>query len=552
MNFGQLWRQGLGWRIRCEPHVSVMAKRVFARIKSDKSGEFEVSDSTDVCHMLEWFLVRFPLEMEKADAEHLSAQAAIFRADQEKCQSVLSAEYTPRRFDLMREPRLYQMRAAELFWAKRALLLADDLGLGKTCSGICTLREPAALPACVICPAHLSLQWAEEIRKFAPDLVTHVVKTRKTYPLPTKHGPVDVVILSYSKADEWAPILRARSNSIICDEVQELRHSGTNKYNACEQIANGCKYRLGLSATPIYNYGGEFWNIGNILYPQELGTRDEFATEWCDHAGEKMKIKDPEAFGAWLRERHLLLKRTRQEVGRELPGLQKIMQVIPCDEEQLVAGESRAAELARIMLDEMAAPVLRMQSASELDLLMRKWTGMGKSRHVAAFVEMLLEQGEPVVLFGWHRAVYEVWLEKLKKYNPVLYTGTESPTQKAAAKEKFIKGESKLFIISLRSGAGLDGLQSISRTVVFGELDWSPQVHDQCSGRVYRDGQEEPVTAYYLIADIGSDPIVAEMCGVKRAQSEGILGDTGGGVLVQTDHAAAVRRLAQSFMKSKT
>lgn len=552
MKFGSLWRQGIGWRFSCEPHVAVMAKRIFARIQSDKTGEFEISDSTDTANMLEWFLQRYPMEMEEADAAYLAEQSAIFRADSEKCEAVLSENYSPTVFDLAIEPRVYQMQAAELYWAKRALLLADDLGLGKTCSAICTLREPNALPATVVCPAHLCQQWADEIKLFAPDLVTHVVKTTKTYPLPSKYGPVDVVILSYSKAGSWSPILSARSKSLILDEVQEVRHRNTNKYNAIERIAYACVYRLGLSATPIYNYGGEFWNIGNILYPQEIGTRDEFATEWCDHAGEKMKLKDPEAFGAWLRERHLLLRRTRQEVGRELPGLQKIMHTIPCDEEELVKGETRAAELARIMLDELAAPALRMQSAAELDILLRKWTGLGKARHVAAFVEMLLEQGEPVVLFGWHRGVYEIWLEKLKKWNPVLYTGSETAQQKTAAKEKFIRGESNPFIISLRSGAGLDGLQNISRTVVFGELDWSPQVHDQCSGRVYRDGQEEPVTAYYLIADVGSDPIVAEMCGVKRAQSEGMLGMTGG-ALVQTDHAAAIRRLAQGFVnKSKT
>lgn len=44
---------------------------------------------------------------------------------------------------------------------------------------------------------------------------------------------------------------------------------------------------------------------------------------------------------------------------------------------------------------------------------------------------------------------------------------------------------------------------------------------EQCGGRIHRDGQEEPVTAYYLVADAGSDPIVADILGVKRSQIEG-------------------------------
>ena len=78
-------------------------------------------------------------------------------------------------------------------------------------------------------------------------------------------------------------------------------------------------------------------------------------------------------------------------------------------------------------------------------------------------------------------------------------------------------------IISLRSGAGLDGLQfSGCRTVVYGELDWSPAQHEQASGRVHRDGQKEPVVAYYLVSDEGCDPFMVDILGIKREQSEGI------------------------------
>jgi SNF2 family DNA or RNA helicase len=83
---------------------------------------------------------------------------------------------------------------------------------------------------------------------------------------------------------------------------------------------------------------------------------------------------------------------------------------------------------------------------------------------------------------------------------------------------------------------------------VFGELDWSPGVHEQCIGRVHRDGQTEKVVAYYLVSDRGSDPVVADVLGLKRAQIEGVRDpdaslieklETGGG------HA---RRLAEAYL----
>lgn len=93
-------------------------------------------------------------------------------------------------------------------------------------------------------------------------------------------------------------------------------------------------------------------------------------------------------------------------------------------------------------------------------------------------------------------------------------------------------------MISLRSGAGLDGLQMVSNTVVFGELDWSPHVMDQVIARVSRDGQKNHVQAFFLTVNDGSDPFVMQVINEKRNQHDGliegkelsseILADTGG------------------------
>ena len=56
--------------------------------------------------------------------------------------------------------------------------------------------------------------------------------------------------------------------------------------------------------------------------------------------------------------------------------------------------------------------------------------------------------------------------------------------------EWFISGKTKVFVMSLRTGAGLDGLQEKCSTIVHEELDWSPGVHEQCRGRYFRDGRQ--------------------------------------------------------------
>lgn len=433
-----------------------------------------------------------------------------------------------------------------------------------TASAICTFADARTLPALVVTLTHLPRQWEAEIARFAPKLRTHVVRKGTPYDIANfgSRGRQlglpgafpDVVIINYHKLAGWAETLAPLMRSVVFDECQELR-SGFGgrdtpaKYSAARHIAEHCDYRLGLSATPIYNYGGEFFSVLDILQPGALGTYEEFCTEWCDSAWDKPRIKDPKAFGTHARTSGIMLRRTRQEVGRELPGVQKVSHHVDADASVLNEAESACAELARIILKQGESHRgEKMHASEELSNRLRQATGIAKAPFVAEFVRLLVESGEKVVLFGWHREVYSIWLERLKDLRPVLYTGSESPTQKEASRDAFVNGDAKVFIMSLRSGAGLDGLQKCSRTVVFGELDWSPGVHEQCTGRVGRDGQEHPVVAYFLVADEGSDPIVADVLGVKTAQIEGSRDPQASLVETLEVDPDRIRRLATSYL----
>jgi len=420
-----------------------------------------------------------------------------------------------------------------------------------TISAICTLCEPAVLPALIVCPTHLVRQWAIEINRCLPKLNVHILKTGKPYGFdPDK--PPDVLISTYMKLGGWSDTLKDYVKSFIADEIQELRHPDTGKYLAAKRMAHSCEYRLGLSATPLYNYGGEIYNPLHILDPGVLGTKEEFDREWCRTGGRHSMLKEPRALNAWLTDQKLMLRRTRTDVGRELPPLTRVVHEIDSDTKALGDIQDAAGELARIILGEGGAGFTKMQAAGEFDMMVRKATGIAKAPYVADFVHLLLESGEPVVMFAWHRAVYDILAERLADHKPVFYTGEETPSQKFQAVQAFVNGETNLIIISLRSGAGIDGLQKRSRIVVIGELDWSPQVIDQCIGRVDRDQQKDPVTAYILVTETGSDPVISQMLGLKKEQSDGVLGVVEPDVLaIQTDQSEGLRKLAEEYLKKR-
>lgn len=542
------------WIIDADPHVHMRAKHIFGKISKQQAGKLVLSHSPETCRDLEWFLSRYPLQLSADDGRVLRANATEHRDVIARLEDLIDPNYAPPSFDLALPPRTYQAREAAVYLANGSLLIGDDVGLGKTAAAICSFTDPRTLPAVVVTLAHLPKQWEEEIHKFAPELRVHVATRATPYELPKYFGRgPDVVVLNYHKLAGWSKVLGAYAKSIVFDEVQELRHTGTSRYGAAEYVCQQVQFRLGLSATPIYNYGGEIFSILNLLKPGCLGTHREFVTEWCGGEGgdpRKTSLKNPKAFGAWSREQFLLIRHTRKDVGRELPDVVRIPQRIDTDAAALDRVANTASELAQIILQQgEAIKGQKWQASEQLSTLLRQATGVAKAPYVADFVRLLVESGERVVLCGWHREVYDIWLSKLHDLKPRLYTGTESATQKEEAKQAFMKGDASILILSLRSGAGMNGLQEVSSCIVFGELDWSPGVHEQCIGRLNRDGQPNPVVAYFLVSTDGADPAIAEVLGLKRQQVEGIRNPTQD-FLEQLDTSGEhVKRLATSYLK---
>lgn len=524
-----------------EPHVAIRLKSIFSRVPKSSSGPFMIEATDEMANDLEWFTSRYPLAITSADAKLLAKRARAHRQNLSEMDLLLSSSYEPTRFKINGELRDYQARAVDLYLKTRRLLVGDSVGLGKTLVAVGSFADPRTLPGLVVVQAHLPAQWAAQITRFLGARV-HIIKGTKPYPLP----PADVYITTYSRLTGWVDVLpKFGFKSVVFDEIQELRRSESQKHDSARAITDAVEHVLGLSATPIYNYGDEIFSVFSVIKPGCLGSYEAFSREWCGYA---KQVKDPKALGTYLREQFLFLRRTRDEVSRELPPVNRIIHTVGYDEEAVEKVEDVARALAVKVTS--GSFLERGGAARELDMMMRMVTGVSKAKYVAEYVRILLENGEPVLLVGWHRDVYEIWLKELADFNPVMFTGSESPAQKEASREAFVSGRSKLMIMSLRSGIGLDGLQYHARYVVFGELDWSPAVHEQVTGRLDRDGQKNQVTAIYLVSDGGSDPLLVSMLGIKASQAKGIVDPFSGATEVHSDDSR-IRALAEYVLSRR-
>lgn len=555
--YGSIVLQGKNWKDDTkqwildglEPHVSIKLKNIFPRISKTSVGPFLFNHTPENCADLEWFMSRYPLSISEYDLNELRHNRTVFLETQAEMERIMRPDFVPGIYNLKegQSIRPYQAQPIEIFYRSKALLIGDDVGLGKTYIGIGACLKTECLPAIVVVQTHLQRQWKEKIESFS-NLKVHLITGTRPYSLP----PADIYAIKYSCLAGWVDILKdGYFKMAIFDEIQELRTGiSSGKGAAAKVLCGSAEYSMGLSATPIYNYADEIWNIMDILKEHSLGTRDEFLREWGaeQYGMKKIIIKDPKALGSYLREKYLFLRRTKADVGQFLNPVNTVVETVGFDAQSVKSAEELAVKLA--LKASQGSFIERGQAARELDLMVRHMTGVSKAKYVTEFVRILLESGEPVVLAGWHRDVYDIWLKELAEFKPVMYTGSESAAQKDKAKDAFVNGETNLFIISLRSGIGLDGLQYRCSTVVHGELDWSPQVHYQLNGRLDREGQKNPVMAIYLCSDSGSDPLIIDLLGLKSSQAQGIIDPNLGVQAVYSDQTR-IQMLVQKYLKDK-
>ncbi|WP_428925014.1 SNF2-related protein [Marinibacterium sp. SX1] len=527
---GKLYRTETGWVVaELKPHVSIRFKDLFKGIPTGTVPPFHLRDRPDIAADLDWFMQRFPLEMDHETECRLSTGVKEYRCAQAQIDALRNVEYVAPERPGFKEGEAalpYQRRAAEMLRATGRLLLLDDVGLGKTVSALASIADGWGLPAAVVVQPHLSAQWVVDYIERFTHLRAIEVKDRNARALP----PADVYVFRYSNISAWVDMFEPLGiKTVIFDEIQELRHgTATEKGRAAASICAVVDHHMGLTATPIYNYGSEIFNVVECIAPGALGSWMEFQINWCTSHGAHWIVKDPEALGAYLQEEGITLRRTHEdaEVAATLPALSKTVIEVEWDDGAVRSDRELQIRLAQRVL--AGGFHDRGQAARELDMLMRQETGIAKARSVAAYVRTLAEAGEAVLVGAWHREVYRILNECLADLNPVMFTGSESPASKKRSKAAFVAGETNIMLMSLRAGAGLDGLQHRAAHIVYAELDWSPQVHVQFTGRLHRRGQARPVTAHFLHTDGGSDPAIMSTLGLKASQSHGILNPYGG------------------------
>ena len=434
--------------------------------------------------------------------------------------------------------------------------LADDMGLGKTVQVLALLESrrngvlstPSPLPpgeganrpslqhraSLVVAPRSLIFNWREEAAKFAPNLrvLDHTGVGRAKSADAFK--PYDLILTTYGTLRNDAAFLKdVPFDYVVLDEAQAIKNASSESAKASRLLQG--RHRLALSGTPVQNHLGELWSLFEFLNPGMLGTARAFqATTGGANVLEK---ETRELLSRALRP--FLLRRTKQQVARELP--ERIEQTIHCelDTEQRKLYNELKEHYRRSLLSRVATEgigkakiqileaLLRLrQAACHPGLIDKSKTAMGSAKldSLLAQISEVMEEDHKVLVFSQFTSFLAIVRDRLDRDN-VRYEYLDGRTRdRAAPVEKFQTDPNcKLFLISLKAG-GL-GLNLTAAEYVF-LLDpwWNPAVEAQAIDRAHRIGQSRQVFAYRLIATDTVEEKVIQLQQTKRDLADAIIG----------------------------
>ncbi len=399
-------------------------------------------------------------------------------------------------------------------------ILADDMGLGKTLQAIALMcSEKQIAPAgehrqyLVVCPSSLTLNWKNEIEKFAPDLkaavIIGVAAARKQ--LLQNATDYDVLITSYSLLARDIALYRDFSFDLqFLDEAQYIKNHTTQAAKAVKGISS--RIRFALTGTPVENTLAELWSIFDFIMPKYLFGYSKFKSTYetpIVKRKETAAIKSLQKIVA-----PFILRRMKKDVLTELPEKTETILLSEMEEPQdklYTATVLQTKQMLATSTDQnsgegklrILAMLTRLrQICCDPSLVYENYTnGSAKLEQCMELIESCVHAGHKLLLFSQFTSMLDMIAERLRQQQIsfFLLTGATKASSRMEMVNTFNQDDTAIFLISLKAGG--TGLNLTGADIVI-HYDpwWNLSAEQQATDRVYRIGQKKNVQVYKLIA----------------------------------------------------
>ena len=422
-------------------------------------------------------------------------------------------------------------------------ILADDMGLGKTVQALAYLQHRKDIgqlnkPALVICPTSLVGNWEAEAKKFTPNLTTLKLHGPERKQLFAEINNHDIIISTYPLLVRDSEELDAfEFSELILDEAQIIKNPTAKMTQTVKKIHSD--HRLCLTGTPMENHLGELWSIYDFLMPGFLGSLSAFNKHYRTPIEKEGDVQTK----LWLKQKisPFLLRRTKDQVAKELPPKTEITHLIEMPPEQRtlyesirVTMESRVQGLlankgmARSRIEFLDALLKMRQACCDPKLVKleeaQKINQSAKLDFLMDIVPEMLEEGRRILIFSQFAQMLALIENKFKNAN-IPYAKLTGQTQKRTEViNSFQNGDVPVFLISLKAG-GVGLNLTAADTVIHYDPWWNPAAENQATDRAYRIGQDKPVFVYKLICEKTVEERVLQLQQQKQQLADAVYGD---------------------------
>jgi SWI/SNF-related matrix-associated actin-dependent regulator 1 of chromatin subfamily A len=429
-----------------------------------------------------------------------------------------SVAQIPPELHLSLDKRLYAFQKSGVEWLEwhhGTGLVADDMGLGKSCQSLSYLGlHPDCRPAIIVCPASVKLNWEREINLWLGPQSIHMVYGREANVLPKADFYIinyDILAKSIKEKDSkkkvlakssWIfELLKMKPKALIGDEIQAIANQSATRTKAFTHLkkhASGIQF-IALSGTPIRNKPAEFFTVLNLLNPLKFPNRWKYLHRYCNSKYNGFGWTFDGATN--IEELHelvspLMIRRLKSEVLTELPPKRKILVPLALNETDMEEYVNASLEFQNWLQDHIDKG---LQAQTQIDRL-KQLVYIAKRNSVVQWIRDYIDSGNKLVVYTYHKVALA---DLMKEFSTIAVKldGESSAKEKQAAVDKFqTDSNCKLFIGQIIA-AGIGITLTAASAVVFVEFGWSPADHEQAEDRIHRIGQTaDSVTAYYLVA----------------------------------------------------
>jgi superfamily II DNA or RNA helicase len=441
----------------------------------------------------------------------------------------------------------------------RTFLLADEPGLGKTAQALLAAQAAGAHPLLVVVPNVVKTSWAREAAMWTPKHGATVIHGDGE----TVDAFCDIVIVNYDILDRHVGWLGSFGfRGMVVDEAHFIKNKSSQRSQNVLDLSRRIRQRttqpllMALTGTPLINDIEDFlaiWEFLGWITGAEVGLDLLHALE----ANAETPL-DPGFYPAARKSviEMGVVRRRKVDVAKDIP--QRRIADVPVELEGAAGSSVRAAErklverlvkryrsavAARKDTDETVdvdASIVRQVCARELRnsdenstgeniFSMMRRIGQAKAELAADYTAQLSRNAGKVVFFAKHIDVMDA-AERVFTKRGIGYSsirGGQTTRVRQQNIDSFVNDTDVYVVVCSLTAAGVGINLQVSSNVVLAELSWTAAEQTQAIDRVHRIGQDQPVTAWRVIATQTVDARIAELISAKESLAARALDGSG-------------------------